>query len=343
MPVFDCGELEAINTYMNSGGFLTEFTETEKFENEISKFVGSKYCSVVSNGTVALFLMLKGIGIKRGDEVIVPDYTMIATCNAVELAGAVPIFSDVDNEYCLTDIENKITDKTKAVIYVSMNGRGSNIISIRKICDEHGIIFLEDAAQSLGSSLNGKYFGTFGEAGIYSFSVPKIINCGQGGAIVTDDIEIYNKIEKLKDFGRVKAGVDLHDCIGYNFKYTDLQSVIGLSQLKNITRKIQRKKEIYNTYSKYLNIRTDDFIKWFVDIQCEDKLKLQSFLKEFNIGSRVFYPPIHSQVAYNQLGSYPLTEYISKHGLWLPSSFDISNDDIKYISEKINETSLRVW
>lgn len=346
-PWYGKEEKKAILDYLNSGGWLMEFKKTEEFEKIICDYTGAKYCSVVSNGTVSLFLALKALGIKAGDEVIVPDYTMIATPNAVVMAGAKPVFVDVDDSLCLnTELVKKATNaRTKAVMHVSINGRAGDLNNLKKLCKEKNIYLIEDAAQSLGSFYGGKHLGRHGIIGSFSFSVPKIITTGQGGALITDNRAVYEKIEKLKDFGRVKAGVDLHDEIGWNFKFTDLQAVFGIEQMKKLPERIKYKKNIYALYKKYLTgvgeiklIETDlnNVSPWFIEILVANPIVLQEHLKINNIGTRIFYPAIHTQPIFKQVkGNFPVATYMGQHGLWLPSSSFLKDSDIKLVCKKI--------
>lgn len=347
-PWYGKEEKWAILEYLNTGGWLMEFKRTKEFEKMICDYTGAKYCSIVSNGTISLFLALKALGIKNNDEVIVPDYTMIATPNAVVMAGAKPIFIDVDDSLCLnTKLVNKaITAKTKAVMHVSINGRAGELNKLKKLCRDKKIYLIEDAAQSLGSFYNGKHLGRHGIIGSFSFSVPKIITTGQGGALITDDKKLYEKIEKLKDFGRVKAGVDWHDEMGWNFKFTDLQAVLGIEQMKKLPARVGRKKTMLALYQKYLkNINEIKLINtsnetspWFIEIMVPDPKALQAHLKEQSIGSRLFYPAIHSQPIYKHIkGDFPMATYAGQHGLWLPSSSFLKDSDIKTICKKISD------
>lgn len=348
-PWYGKEEKKAILEYLNSGGWLMEFKKTEEFEKMICDYTGAEYCSVLPNGTVSLFLALKALGIKHGDQVIVPDYTMIATPNAVIMAGAKPIFVDVDDSLCLnTKLVNKaLTPKVKAVMHVSINGRAGELDKLKKLCRDRKIYLIEDAAQSLGSFYNGKHLGRYGLIGSFSFSVPKIITTGQGGALITDDKKIYEKIEKLKDFGRVSPGTDQHDAIGWNFKFTDLQAVFGIEQMKKLPKRTKIKKHIYSLYKKYLaNVNEIKFIEtdlnsvspWFMEILVTDPKALQKHLKINNIGSRIFYPAIHTQPIYKHIkGDFPVATYAGQHGLWLPSSSFLKDSDIKLICKKIIE------
>ena len=362
-PLITENEVKAMMEYLQGDGWLTEFKKTEEFEQMIADFLGVKYCVVATSGTGALYLALLAAGIGKGGEVIVPDYTMIATPNAVKWAEAEVRLCDVDKNNLCLDLNGKIDYEVlkfniKAMICVSINGRSGNMDEVVKFCANNDLILIEDACQAFGSKWNDKYLGTFGDVGVFSFSPHKIITTGQGGAIVTDNKEIYEKVKKLKDFHRTKPGVDVHDGIGYNFKFTDLQAVIGLEQLKEINYRINRKGEIYGAYLagllgvefiEMLPTDLDQTVPWFVDILLKDVYREDfiSYLEQNGIGSREFYPRIHYQdpyADYNQV----LDEFggIIKHnaqvdfshkGVWLPSSINLSMDDIKYICEVIKK------
>jgi perosamine synthetase len=345
-------EKQAVNQYLESGAWLTEFKKTREFEKMIADYTGSKYVSVVSNGTAALVVSLIAQGIGKGDQVIVPDYTMIASANAVLMAGAEPVFVDINPENLCLDYEltkQAINDKTKAIILVTINGRYPEIEKFVELAKEKGLFLLEDSAQSLGCFYKGKHLGTFGNAGTLSFSSPKVITTGQGGAIMTDDLNLYQNVLKIKDFGRKQSGIDLHEMIGYNFKFTDLQAVIGIEQMKKLAWRVERKKEIYTKYYELLkNVPGIKFIKtdlkntspWFIDmlVDSEKRDLLISFLNDNQVGSRSFYPAIHTQKPYSYIkGDFDNSDKISKQGLWLPSSSFLKNDDIVRICNLIAE------
>lgn len=351
-PVFGVEERRAVEEYMNSGGWITEFTKTREFERLIAKEVGAKYCSVVTNGTDALIASLLAIGIKEGDEVIVPDYTFVATPNAVEILGARAVFVDVEPESMCMDFANMksaITKKTKAVIFVSMNARySSDLMEMHEYCIDNNIWFIEDAAQSIGSSAFGKKLGTIGDIGTYSFSSPKIITCGQGGAIVTDNAELYEKILLIRNFGRSTPNSysDHFVVKGYNFKFTDIQAVIGIEQLKKLPARLKRRKEIGKLYwdllSKIdgLELIPTDFSStalFAYDLLTKRRKDLQDYLRENGIGTRFAYPPLHSEPAYGRKGSYPVSERVGSEGLWLPSSNNLTDEDVEFICSKVAE------
>ena len=350
-PSFDEKEKKALDDYLSSGGWGTEFKKTREFEDLIKAYTGAKHCWIMANGTVSLSAALLAVGVQAGDEVICPDYTMVATPNSAELIGAKAVFVDINKKDLCMDFEKMkaaVTPKTKAVLLVSINGRcPDNIEEFVKFCKDNNIHLIEDAAQSLGSFKNGKHLGRFGEIGSFSFSMPKIITTGQGGALITDDDDLADKIKKIRDFGRDKGGSDHYLTKGWNFKFSDFQAVIGIEQMKKLAYRVERKKEMGKLYDKLLKdipgvelIKNDynDVAPWFFDILCDKREELQLFLKENNIGSRIFYPPLHSEPAYgyNDL-SFPVTEDISRRGLWLPSSVLVTDEQIEYVCSKIRE------
>ena len=351
-PWYGSEEKNALAEYMDEGGWLTEFKKTSEFEMRIAEYTGSKHCIVVNNGTISLTLAALACGIEAGDEIIVPNYTMIASPNSVSMIGACPIFVDVEPETLCLDldkIKKSLTKKTKAIMFVSANGRypQAGIDEFVKFAKANNLILIEDSAQSLGSFYPDKsHIGTKGIVGSFSFSTPKIITTGQGGALITDDDTIAGKLRKLKDFGRSGGGNDVHDSIGYNFKFTELQAVIGIEQMKKLPWRVQRKKEMLELYQKELSGVTQvsffhqDLINttpWFIDILVEKRADLQVFLKQNNIGSRIMYPPINKQEAYKVPGEHPVSNMIGEKGIWLPSASQLTNEQIKYICGKVRE------
>ena len=196
-PLIGKAEQKAVNDYMKSGGFLTEHKQTEKFEKQLAKFLGVRYVSLVTSGTAALTLALMACGVEG--HVLVPDTTMIATANAVRLAGLEPILVDVNADGCMRmDMAyKKVGLCTNIMLYVDFNGHGE-ISDVKRFCKKHKLILIEDACQSFGSKYNGKYLGTFGRFGCFSLSFHKIITTGQGGFVVSHNRKDYETIERLK-------------------------------------------------------------------------------------------------------------------------------------------------
>ncbi len=342
-------EPKLMGKYLRSGGWLAEFAQTKEFEQKFADTIGVKYAIATNNGTVALSVCLMALGIGRGDEVIVPDYTMIATPNAVLMTGAKPVFADIESSSLCLDVNKlPITKKTKAIMHVSINGRGGDIVKLKKICDSKKIHLIEDSCQSFTSKHQGRFLGTFGEMGCFSLTFHKIITTGNGGVIVTNSKDLYTKIKSLKNFGRFDGGADYHETVGYNFKFSDLQAVIGLAQISNINERIKRKRALYKFYKDRLaGVGGVEFIKTdltettplFADILVPINLrsKLMEYLKKNNIGSRAFYPSINSQPAYKGFTKvkFPVSKELSQRGLWLPSSLTLKESDLEYICDKI--------
>ena len=348
-PWYGKEEIKAVVDYLKSGGWIMDFKKTRELEQIIAQFVGAKYCSILPNGTLTLWAALAILGVGPGDEVIVPDYTMVATPNAVVLAGAKPVFVDIDRTNLCLDIEltkTAITRKTKAIMLVTINGRFPEMEKFVKLAKEKNIYLVEDAAQSLGSTYKGKFLGTWGMIGSYSFSAPKVITFGQGGALVTGNKKLYDKIAKFRDFGRPSGGGDDYQVLGYNLKFTDLQAVFGIEQMKKLQWRVERKKEIYRLYQQNLKlVKEIEFIPtdlkqttpWFIDVLVPDPDKLSKHLKEKSIGSRRFYPTLHNLPFYKVKGKFSNSYYISKHGLWLPSASKLKDSEVEFICRTIKK------
>lgn len=216
------------------------YWKAKTFESELAKRIGVGYCHLGSSGTAALRIALAACGIGAEDEVIVPPFTFIATIEAILDAGAVPVFSEIDETLCLDpdSIESVITPRTKAVMPVHMCGAMAHIEEIRSFCNQKGLVLIEDACQSLGATFNGKSLGTFGQMGCFSFDPVKTITCGEGGAVVTDDKKLYALADAYADHGHDHIGNDRglegHPILGTNYRISELNAAVGLAQLKKL-------------------------------------------------------------------------------------------------------------
>ena len=350
-PVFDEKEENAVKEYISRRAWLTEFKETRRFEEMVAEYTGAKYCSVVANGTVSLMIALLACGVKPGDEVICPDYTMVASPNSIECIGAKVVFTDIERETLCLDFEcmkKAVTDRTRAVMLVSLGGRyPKRLREIVDFCKEHGLWLVEDAAQSLGSFHKGKHVGTYGDIASFSFSSPKIISAGQGGALITDNKELFNKLLQVRDFGREKAGADHYMTLGFNCKYTDLQAVVAIEQMRKLPDRVARKKEMGRLYWKLLSgipgvelVDTDfnETPPWFFDIICERRGELAEYLHNKGVGTRLSYPPLHLEPVYNYTDlHFPITESVANNILWLPSTITLTDEQIHYICDCVGD------
>jgi 8-amino-3,8-dideoxy-alpha-D-manno-octulosonate transaminase len=210
------------------------------FETELSERIGVQYSHLCSSGTAALSISLAACGVGVGDEIIVPPFTFIATVEAILLAGAVPVFGEIDETLCLDPdrLEAVLTPRTKAVLPVHMCGAMARIDAIKTFCDHKGLVLIEDACQAFGGSFNGRALGTFGQAGCFSFDAVKTITCGEGGAVVTDDRETYTRMAGYADHGHDHIGDDRglekHPLLGLNFRISELNAAVGLAQLRKL-------------------------------------------------------------------------------------------------------------
>jgi perosamine synthetase len=345
-PNFHQEEASACYEYLsNFDHFYTEFKKTEELEHRIADYVGCKECIMTVNGNVALIIALMALDLKAGDDVIVPNYTMIASINSIKMVGANPIIVDVDpNSLTITKeiIESSLTPHTKAIMHVSLNNRSKDIQDIAVFCKEKGIYLIEDAAQSLGCFVDGKHYGTFGDIGCFSFSTPKIISTGQGGCLVTNQDELAKKIRMIKNFGRTSGGNDIFEVFGINFKFTDIQAVIGIEQMKKLPSRVIQMRNIFDQY--YSNLKdvvkmipppNDTWIPWFVDIFVPNRDQLMEFLKHHHIQTRPTYPEINKTPMYYSSTDLPISQWISRDGLFLPTHTLLTTDDIQYICNLI--------
>jgi perosamine synthetase len=264
----------------------------------------------------------------------------------VVLAGAEGVFADIDPDAFCLDVEEalrRMTPRTKAVMFVSLNGRSpAGLTAFIEECRRRNIRVVEDAAQSLGSFHDGRHLGTHGDCGCLSFSSQKIVTTGQGGAIVTDDERLIESMRLLRDFGRARGGADHYLRVGWNLKFTDLQAVIGVEQMRRLPELIERKRHLAGLYAGLLEgidgvvvpaTDLDSVTPWFIDVLVEPERKdaLAAHLHRDGIGSRPVYPPLHAEPAFAHEGSYPVATDISRRGLWLPSSLRLTDADVERV------------
>ena len=357
-------DVEAVAKVIRRGTHWAAGPEIEQLEKGIANFVGTKYALSFNSGTSALHADLLAHDITDG-EVIVPSFTFIATANAVVLAGARPIFAEIeDRSYGLDpeDIKERITNKTKAIIPVHYGGEPCRgIRAIREIADDHNLLLIEDAAESLGSKINDEMVGTFGHSSMFSFCQNKIITAGEGGIIVTDLKEIYQKLKPICSHGRLENKEEYFSTtkeldyvqVGYNFRMSSISAALALSQLKKISRiiKLRRGKAKYfnKKLSKIKQVKTPTEPKDYYHvyqmytIQLEDnetRERLQRDLTKAGVMTKVYFEPSHLKTSYREKFNYkegdlPGTEEISKKVLTLPLFPTLSYKEIDYIVDKI--------
>ena len=350
-PWIDENELKHLKRLVDNK-YVVENQLTKEFEDLVRKQTGSKHVISVTNGTAALFMCLKSLGIGQGDEVIVPNLTFIATANAVIMAGATPIFCDVDYKSMCIDlnlIESIINEKTKAIIPVHLYGNSVDMDSIMDIANRHKLKVIEDAAQGVGVLFKNRHVGTFAHCGVLSYYGNKTITCGEGGVILTNDDEIAKLCFRLKNHGRDKKGVFIHEHIGFNFSFTEMQAAIGISQMEKFDRIVSKKKKIRDRYVSELNgvgdLIPQEFnvdtqpIHWFTSFMTEKKEDLSSYLLSNNIQTRDFFYPLDLQPCYNLdiSDKYKISHLLYKTGISLPSSYNLTDEEQDYIIHNIKK------
>lgn len=331
-------------SYFNEGVLATQL------EKSICDEVNVDFAIVCSSGTAALFLALKSVGVKAGDKVAVPSTTFIATANAIKLAGAIPIFIDSDPKTLTIsheDLKNAILEYNfRFLVLVHVSGRSAFNKELNLLIKNNRLIVIEDAAEAFGSKdpTSGKFLGTIGDAGIFSFSPNKVITAGQGGAVVTNLKNVAENCIALKDQGRPKrgtGGADLHPVEGYNFKISDVNCAIALGQFVKLKERLEHLKEIYSYYEKkltncihqqllFFDINNGEVPLWPEVWSCEREATLIKF--DLNqIGYREIWFPVNSQPEFIGGRRTVNSEKISKHVFWVPSAFNLGEAQLDKI------------
>jgi len=346
-------EQEYVVDCIKSGWISSKGRYVEDFENGFANYCGCGYGVSTSNGTAALHLALSALGVGRGDEVIVPTFTFISTVNAVSYTGAKPVFVDAHPDYWCIDpesIEEKITDKTKAIIPVHLYGHPCDMDPIMELAEKHNLKIIEDAAEAHGAEYNGRKVGSFGIVNCFSFYGNKIITTGEGGMCLTDDVKLAEKMRSLRAHGMDPYRKYWYSHIGFNYRMTNLQAAVGLAQLSRLDEFVEIKRKNAALYNKLLKdvpgITTPAEKKWAKNVYWmysilldEDfsstRDALMEKLLDAGIETRPLFYPVHEMPPYKNCGSYPISEEISKRGVSLPSSVKLRDEEIKEIVDTI--------
>ncbi len=347
-PYITDDEIEAVVRVLKSGR-LTRGEETKLFEKEFADYIGARYAVAVMNGTVALEASLKAVGIKQGDEVIVPDLTFIATANSVLNTGAKPVFADVDEKTVTISpdsIMEKISKKTKAIIPVHLYGHPADMKAIKEIADDHRLTIIEDAAQSHGASYNGRKTGSLGDIAAFSFYATKNMMTGEGGMIVTNDEMLYKRLLKIRCHGEIERYVS--DYPGTNLHMTEMQAAIGRVQLRKLDMMNKKRRAIASMYneafSRINEIETPVeregcihvYHQYVIKVPESDRDELSRFLISRGIATAIHYPlPLHLQPLYKHLGyepkQNPTAIELSKKLLSIPVHPLLTGKEVEFI------------
>ena len=349
--------LNKFKKILDGKSFLSMGKYSREFEKKFSKFIGTKYAVACNSGTSALELICRSLEISS-KEIIVPSNTFIASVNAILNAGCKPIFADCGDDMCidLKSIKKKITKKTAAVMVVHIGGIiTKDIYKIKKLCNKKKIFLIEDSAQAHGSSLYGKKAGSFGVAGGFSFFSTKVMTTGEGGMVTTNNLKIVKKMRSMREFGKVKKGIYInhHTSIGYNWKLAEINSLMGLVQLKSIKTFILGRKKIAEVYDselgnvnnieiiKPVNKKEHNYFKYIILLKDKKRERLhKSLIKNFIYPSGYVYEiPLHKQPVFkrnNKLTLLNTEKYCSNH-ICLPIFYGMKISQAKYVTSTLKK------
>jgi perosamine synthetase len=359
IPEVSSEDIKSVNSVLKKGWISSDGPQVKIFESKFSKKINRKYSIAVSNGTAALEIAIKALGIKKNDEVIIPNFTIISNALAVIKQNAKPVLIDCDLKTWninIDEIEKKINKRTKAIIVTHIYSFSNDMDKILKICKKYKIKLIEDAAEVLGLKYKKKMCGSFGDLSTFSFYANKQVTCGEGGMISTNNFDLYQKCKSLRNLSFGKKQRFNHDDIAWNYRMTNIQAALGISQLKRLDKIVKKKIYIGNYYFKKLSKNKNIYmtppkisysknIYWVVGILIKNKKVLaQKMIKDLNkygIGARPFFWPMHNQNIFTKMkifekGKYPNSSYLGKYGFYIPSYIKLDNSQMNYIISIIN-------
>ena len=360
-PIITSGDALEVYETVKSGWISSSGSKINEFEKKLAKFANRKFSCCVSSGTAALEIAVKSLDIGRNDEVIMPTFTIISNANAIIKNFAKIILIDSDPltwNINIDHIKNKISSKTKAIMLPHIYGFPNDMKKIMSICKNYGLYLIEDSSEMIGQKFNNIPCGSFGDISTFSFYANKHITTGEGGALLTNNKKLNEKIIKLRNLSFGKKNRFNHTDLSWNYRFTNIQASLGLSQLKRINDVIKRKREIgnfyYNNFKKNTNVIIQpnkleyaSNIYWVFGIILKNKFynkrqEIQKKLLRKNIETRPFFWPMHKQNIFIKMGlfkgeSYPIAENLAKNGFYLPSGVGLKNNQLKYIVKIVNE------
>ena len=327
----------------------------QDFERLLADFLHVKHAIAVNSGTAALHASILAAGIKESDEILIPSFTFVATANSVACTGAKPVFVDIEKDtYTMDplDLENKITKKTRAIIPVHLYGHPAKMDEIKEIANKHSIIVIEDACQSLGSTYDGKQTGTLGQMGCFSMYASKVLTSGEGGAITTDSDEFAEKLRMIRNHGMV-SGYDTR-IIGFNMRLPEISAAIAKTQMKKIQSMLDKRASNARKLGQLLSNKIKDKnivlphenqrtkYNWYLYTVAlnDSRDKVKKFLNDSGIGATIYYdPPVHQTPFYSKFynGELEITEWASKSVLSLPVHPSITEKDLDFMANKVEE------
>ena len=358
-PQIDDDERQEILKVLDEG-ILTSASNfggkrVQDFERLLADFLHVKHAIAVNSGTAALHASILAAGIKESDEILIPSFTFVATANSVACTGAKPVFVDIEKDtYTMDplDLENKITKKTRAIIPVHLYGHPAKMDEIKEIANKHSIIVIEDACQSLGSTYDGKQTGTLGQMGCFSMYASKVLTSGEGGAITTGSDEFAEKLRMIRNHGMVN-GYDTR-IIGFNMRLPEISAAIAKTQMKKIQSMLDKRASNARKLGQLLSNKIKDKnivlpqenqrtkYNWYLYTVAlnDSRDKVKKFLNDSGIGAPIYYdPPVHQTPFYSKFynGELEITEWASKSVLSLPVHPSITEKDLDFMANKVEE------
>ncbi|PWB52462.1 MAG: DegT/DnrJ/EryC1/StrS family aminotransferase [Candidatus Methanoperedenaceae archaeon] len=342
--------MDALQSTWISGG---EYVD--RFEKDFAGTIGTKYAVTTSNGTTALHLALLALEVGPGDEVIVPDFTFVACANTVLYTGAIPVYVDIDpRTWCIDpeEVENAISRRTKAIIPVHLYGNVCDMEALTDISKKHDLFLIEDVAEALFSKYRGRYAGSFGDVSCFSFQATKTITMGEGGAVLTDDKRLMERMRILRSHGMREGKRYWHDFVGYNYRLTNMQAALGCAQFEKKNLLITEKKRIYERYRDNLSdmegielqyiAKEVEPVIWAIALKIDPeyfKGEREFLIKELlrrGIETRPGFYPFSVMPIYDA-PSFPVAESVGRNVLSLPSFPFITDAEIDYICEQMRD------
>ncbi|MGE5250282.1 MAG: DegT/DnrJ/EryC1/StrS family aminotransferase [Bacteroidota bacterium] len=362
---FDETEVGAVQEVLRSR-WLTMGRVTQEFESSFAAYTGAKHAIAVTNATAALHLACLALGLGPGDEVIVPSLTFVATANAVRYVGATPVFADITSHDHLNisaeAVQAAITPQTRAIIVVHYAGFPCDMATILSVAKEHGLYVIEDAAHAVGSELEGRHLGTWGEIGCFSFFSNKNMTTGEGGMMTTDNDALAQKLNRLRSHGMTSLTWDRHKGhawsydvvdLGYNYRIDEIRAAIGLVQLGKVDRNNERRRELSQLYRDALQEivpqvevpfqhyagRTAAHIMPILLPQGTNREEFMGCMKEQGIQTSIHYPPIHTFTSYRDGTQWqlPLTEEVASREVTLPLYPMLTDEQILTVAKAVHQ------
>ena len=335
--------------------WLTEGPRSKEFSRRLLELTQAPYGAFAPNGTLALALALMAVEVPRDAEVIVPNSTFVGSASAVILAGAKPVFVDIDSQTLQIDVvqaEKAVTDNTAAIMPVHLMGVSADMDGVTELAARRGLKVVEDAAQGIGVDYRGRHVGTIGDVGCFSFFADKTITTGEGGFVTCRSADVYERLQLIRNQGRLKSGSFIHPAIGFNFRITDMQAAVGIAQLGKLDRIVARKRENHALYEEMLTQNPhvwifsappgSNHVPFRCMLKCKRAFELAEYLDVNRIDARRFFYPLHRQPCITDLfgpiddASFTSSIDAYERGLLLPVYPTMTEADVAHIASTIN-------